>query len=199
MPPSANGGGRSGAGNRLVPLRRFPTKGCIHASNNRVVVDRPYGGRACGSCLSHGPTTPRSDHRPAVGLGGRGRCRPAGAVTKVFATVVGQSLDAVLSRWTVYVLVASDIVGFALQQSALKTGVLAPAIASSNAVTLFGSVDFGATLFGERLSSGGTRLSPALIGLRVALVGIILLAGAQPPQASEGMPRIRSDPHGRQQ
>ena len=127
------------------------------------------------------------------------------SVTKVFVTVVGQGLDAILSSWTIYVLVASAIVGFAFQQSALKTGVLAPAIASSNAVTLFGSVALGATVFGERLSAGGARLAPALVGLGVALVGIVLLAGAKPPQASEGMPRIdqiptaESDPkrHGR--
>ena len=112
------------------------------------------------------------------------------AVTKVFVTVVGQGVSAVLSSWTIYVLIASALVGFVLQQSALKTGILAPAMASSNAVTLFGSVVFGATVFGEKLSSGGGRLAPALIGLAVALMGIVLLAGAKPPQASEGMPRL---------
>jgi drug/metabolite transporter (DMT)-like permease len=112
------------------------------------------------------------------------------AVTKVFVTVVSGGIDAVLSSWTIYVLIASAVVGFALQQSALRTGVLAPAIASSNAVTLFGSVAFGATVFGESVSGGGARLAPALIGLGVALVGIVLLAGAKPPQTSVGMPRI---------
>ena len=109
-----------------------------------------------------------------------------GAVTKVFVGVVGQGLAAILSSWTVYVLIASAVVGFALQQSALKTGVLAPAMAASNAVTLFGSVALGASVFGERLSSNGARLAPAIIGLGVALVGIVLLAGAKPPQASDG-------------
>ena len=108
------------------------------------------------------------------------------AVTKVFVTVIGDGLSAVLSSWTVYVLVASALVGFVLQQSALKTGVLAPAIASSNAVTLFGSVAFGAGVFGESLSEGGARLAPAVIGLGVALIGIVLLAGAKAPQTSQG-------------
>jgi drug/metabolite transporter (DMT)-like permease len=116
------------------------------------------------------------------------------SVTKVFVTVVGQGFEAVLTSWTIYVLIASALVGFVLQQSALKTGVLAPAMASSNAVTLFGSVAFGATVFGESLSSGGARLTPVLVGLGVALVGIILLAGAKPPQASEGMPRFDQIP-----
>ena len=116
-----------------------------------------------------------------------------GAVTKVFVSVVGQGLSAVLSNWTVYVLIASALVGFVLQQSALKTGVLAPAMASSNAVTLFGSVAFGASVFGEKPFIGGGR-APALIGLAVALVGIVLLAGAKPPQPSEGMPRFDQIP-----
>ncbi len=116
------------------------------------------------------------------------------AVTKVFVTVVGQGLSAVLASWTIYVLIASALVGFVLQQSALKTGVLAPAMASSNAVTLFGSVAFGATVFGESLSSGGARLVPAVVGLGVALVGIVLLAGARPPQAAQGMPRLDEFP-----
>ena len=112
------------------------------------------------------------------------------AVTKVFVSVVGDGLAAVLSSWTIYVLIVTALVGFGLQQSALRTGVLAPAMASSNAVTLFGSVVIGATVFGESLSSGGARLTPALIGLGVALVGIVLLAGAKPPVASEGTLRL---------
>src|SRR5271166_5091034 len=117
------------------------------------------------------------------------------AVTKVFVGVVGHGLSAVLSSWTIYVLIASAAVGFVLQQSALKTGILAPAMASSNAVTLFGSVAIGASVFGESLSSGG-HLTPAIIGLGVALVGIVLLAGAKPPQASQGLPRVDQIPTG---
>jgi len=116
------------------------------------------------------------------------------AVTKVFVTVVGQGLSAILSSWTIYVLIASALVGFVLQQSALKTGVLAPAMASSNAVTLFGSVAFGVTVFGETLSQGGARLAPAIIGLVAALVGIVLLAGAKPPHPAEPVPRPDQPP-----
>jgi len=108
------------------------------------------------------------------------------AVTKVFVADVGHGLSAVLSSWTIYVLIVTALAGFVLQQSALRAGVLAPAMASSNAVTLFGSVVFGATVFGESLSSGGARLAPALVGLGVALVGIVLLAGAQSPRDYEG-------------
>jgi drug/metabolite transporter (DMT)-like permease len=116
------------------------------------------------------------------------------AVTKELMTELGHGVAALLGDWTIYVLIASAVVGFVLQQSALKTGVLAPAMASSNAVTLFASVIFGVTVFGETLSHGHGRLAPAIIGLAIAMVGIVLLAGAKPPLAAEPMPRIGQVP-----
>jgi drug/metabolite transporter (DMT)-like permease len=110
------------------------------------------------------------------------------SVTKEFMSIFGGGLDAIVHSWTTYALVASAVVGFVLQQSALKTGVLAPAMASSNAVTLFGSVIFGITIFEERLSNGSNRLAPALIGLAVALVGVVLLAGTKPPRVAQPLP-----------
>ena len=116
------------------------------------------------------------------------------SVTKEFMSVFGNGLDAIVHSWTTYALIASALVGFVLQQSALKTGVLAPAMASSNAVTLFGSVVFGVTVFEERLSNGSTRLAPALLGLAVALVGVVLLAGTKPPQESQPLPFTEQSP-----
>jgi len=109
------------------------------------------------------------------------------AVTKVFVTLVGKGIGTILTSWTIYVLIGSAAVGFVLQQSALKTGVLAPAMASSNSVTLFVSVLLGITVFGETLAHGDGRLVPAVIGLSIAVVGIALLAGSEPPQSSTPM------------
>lgn len=110
------------------------------------------------------------------------------AVTKVFMTELGHGVAALLGDWTTYALIASAVAGFVLQQSALKTDVLAPAMTSSNAVTLFASVVLGLTVFGETLSHGHGRLAPAIIGLAFAMVGIVLLAGAKPPPAAEPIP-----------
>jgi drug/metabolite transporter (DMT)-like permease len=106
------------------------------------------------------------------------------SVTKVFVTLVGDGIATYLTSWTIYVLIASALVGFALQQSALKTGVLAPAMGSSNAITLFMSVILGITVFDETLAGGAAR-TVAILGLVVALVGVALLAGAQPPLTAE--------------
>ena len=110
------------------------------------------------------------------------------AVTKAFVPLIGSGLSSLLASWTTYALIASALLGFVLQQSALKTGVLAPAMASSNAVTLFASIVFGTVVFGEDLSQGGGRLAPAIVGLGLALVGIALLATADPPARTEPAP-----------
>jgi hypothetical protein len=107
------------------------------------------------------------------------------AVTKVFMTQLGHGVLSLLGDWTSYALAVSAIAGFVLQQSALRTNVLAPAMASSNAVTLFASVVFGLTVFGESLSHGQRRLVPAVLGLAFALIGVVLLAGAKPPRAAD--------------
>ena len=99
-----------------------------------------------------------------------------------------------LADWSVYVLVVSAVVGFVLQQGALKTGVLAPAMASSNAVTLFSSVILGITVYGERLSaSGAGHVTSAVVGLLIAIVGIVFLGSAEEPPttklaSADGMP-----------
>jgi hypothetical protein len=109
-------------------------------------------------------------------------------LTKVFNTQVGHGALTLLSQWTTYALIASAVIGFVLQQSALKTGVLAPAMASSNAVTLFGSTMIAVATFGEKIATGslGGHVATA-VGLAVALFGVMLLAAAPPPQASGTM------------
>ena len=108
------------------------------------------------------------------------------AVTKTFVDELGHGVFSLLADWSVYVLVISALVGFVLQQGSLKTGVLAPAMASSNAVTLFASVILGIAVYGERLSaSGGGHVASAAVGLAIAIVGIVLLGSAEGPAADE--------------
>jgi drug/metabolite transporter (DMT)-like permease len=104
------------------------------------------------------------------------------AVTKTFVTDVGSGVVALLTSWPVWVLIVSALTGFALQQSSLKTGVLAPAMASSNSVTLFSSVLLGITVYDETLSkSGAGHTGASYLGLALAIVGIGFLAGSAPP------------------
>ncbi|HUA94743.1 MAG TPA: DMT family transporter [Acidimicrobiales bacterium] len=104
------------------------------------------------------------------------------AVTKTFVTELGGGAVGLLTSWSTYVLVLSALTGLYLQQSALKTGVLAPAMASSNSVTLFSSVLLGIAVYGEAVSkSGAGHSGSAALGLVVAVVGIAFLAGSDDP------------------
>jgi drug/metabolite transporter (DMT)-like permease len=110
------------------------------------------------------------------------------AVTKVWVAALGDGLAALLSTWTTYALIASALAGFVLQQSALKTSFLAPAMAASNATTLIISVLLGIAVFDETLSNGGGRMAPALIGLALAVVGVTMLARPSDNEAVVALP-----------
>ena len=104
------------------------------------------------------------------------------AVTKVLVAQLGHGLGAVLSSWPLYVFIVVELLGFTLQQSALKTGFLAPATAALNAATLAVSVILAVTLFQESISHGAARLAPALVGLVAAIAGVVTLAYPAPPR-----------------
>ena len=109
----------------------------------------------------------------------------ASALTKEFTDVVGNGLGQILASWELWALLAAGIVGLALGQSALRTGVLAPAMAATNAVTLLISVTLGSTVFGEKLQRGGGHLALVAVGFALVLVGVVLLARAPAPGAEE--------------
>jgi drug/metabolite transporter (DMT)-like permease len=102
------------------------------------------------------------------------------AVMKAFVAVVPHGLDAILSSWTTYGLIASAVGGFYLLQSALQVGVLAPAIATSNATSPVTSVVLGRIVFLEtpQRTRGGAIVSACSAAL--LLVGIVLLARREP-------------------
>jgi drug/metabolite transporter (DMT)-like permease len=97
-------------------------------------------------------------------------------VTKELVALLGHGVGAVFSSWPLYVFLVAEGVGFTLQQSALKCGVLAPAMAGLNAATLVVSVILGIAVFQESLSHDVLRLGPALAGLVMAVVGVVTLA-----------------------
>ena len=112
------------------------------------------------------------------------------AVTKVWVDSVGSGVVELLGEWTTYALIASALLGFVLQQSALKTGILAPAMASSNALTLIASVAYGTTVFGETLGDGSGHQLASIVGLSSAVVGIVVLGRAQGPAISTPEPAV---------
>jgi hypothetical protein len=106
------------------------------------------------------------------------------ALTKQLVEELGRGASAVFAHWPIYALAATALIGFVLWQLALKADVLAPAMASSNAATLFAGVLLGITLYGETLRHNDVALGFALMGLGLALLGVVLLSTAPPPARS---------------
>jgi drug/metabolite transporter (DMT)-like permease len=98
------------------------------------------------------------------------------AVTKVFVGEIGHGVAHLLATWSTYGLIASALAGFVLQQSALKTGALAPAMGANNASTLVWSVVLGFLVFDETMAAAAARRTPAWLGLILAVLGVITLA-----------------------
>jgi drug/metabolite transporter (DMT)-like permease len=111
-----------------------------------------------------------------------------GAASKMFASELGGGIAALLTSWATWALVASALIGFAVQQSALKTGALAAAVAASNSSTLLTSIVLGVFLFEENLSRGNGRLVVSLIGLVLTIGGVGALAGTRGSEDSAAAP-----------
>jgi drug/metabolite transporter (DMT)-like permease len=97
-------------------------------------------------------------------------------VTKVLVTRLDDGVVTIVASWPLYVLLFSAAIGFVLQQASLKTGALAPAMAALEAATLAVSVLIGVAVFDEVVSEEGGRALPAVAGLALAIVGVVLLA-----------------------
>jgi drug/metabolite transporter (DMT)-like permease len=117
------------------------------------------------------------------------------AVTKVFVGELGEGVWHLLSTWPTYVLIVSAVIGFVLQQSALKTGALAPAIAASNAFTLIFSAVFGMVVFDERLVHGSGRVVIAIAGLSLTVVGVVWLATSKSEAAASAIHAPNASSH----
>lgn len=109
------------------------------------------------------------------------------AATKMLVLELGHGLWGIFVSWPLYIAVAAEVGGFALQQSALKTGCLAPAAAALNAATLAASVVLGVAVFEESFISGSGHMLFAVVGLIIALAGVVMLA-AQTQTDSDLLP-----------
>jgi drug/metabolite transporter (DMT)-like permease len=98
------------------------------------------------------------------------------AAMNVFVGVVPDGVGAILRSASTYELIASALGGFYLLQTALQAGVLAPAVATSNAASPVTSVVLGRVIFLEtpQRTTGGKIVSAVSAVLLV--LGLAVLA-----------------------
>ena len=110
------------------------------------------------------------------------------ALTKAVTDQLADDLIGVLVDWQLYALIAVGYVAMTLNQMALSTGVLAPAVATSMAFDPIASVVLGVTLLQESIHETPLGVIATLGSLIAALVGIAILSRSQsgPPAVKPG-------------
>jgi drug/metabolite transporter (DMT)-like permease len=101
------------------------------------------------------------------------------ALTKAAADRLGEGVLELLLDWRLYALLVIGYISMTLNQIALATGALAPAIATSMAFDPIGSVVLGTTLLQESLHETAAGVAAIAISLAAALAGMFILARGQ--------------------
>ncbi len=101
------------------------------------------------------------------------------ALTKVAADQVDDGLFEVFVHWHLYALIVVGYASMTLNQLALNTGALAPAVATALAFDPLTSVIIGVTLLNESLHTSPAGIAGTVLALAAALVGMALLSRSQ--------------------
>ncbi len=102
------------------------------------------------------------------------------ALTKAVTDQLGEGVVEIFLHWQLYALVAIGYISMTINQLALGTGVLAPAIATSMAFDPIASVVLAVTLLQESLHETPLGIAGTVFALAAALAGMVILAGTQP-------------------
>lgn len=96
-------------------------------------------------------------------------------VTRDVLLRLGHGLDAVVTSWPPYALLAVAICGLLLAQSAFDAAPLRVSLPAATAAEPLTGIVLGAVIFTERLRLGPGPLAGEIIGLAVMVLGIVIL------------------------
>jgi drug/metabolite transporter (DMT)-like permease len=166
-----------------------PAGGVDNAPNSEWLVAFLVIGLLCAALLfygNQGDTTVRAATYGVV----------AGMLFGVSATLMKPVVEAmhsdgwgVLTGWQLWVLAATGIVGFLLQQISLATGKLVTSVAAVSVANPIVSVTLGAVLLEERLSRPTWHVVVAICALAVALFGVVVITSSR-ERAAEPTVRV---------
>jgi drug/metabolite transporter (DMT)-like permease len=101
------------------------------------------------------------------------------ALTKAVGDQVEDGLLTIFVHWQLYALIVVGYASMTLNQLALATGALAPAVATAMALDPISSVVLGTTLLQETLDTSGLGVVLGLAALAGTLAGLAVLARTQ--------------------
>jgi hypothetical protein len=101
------------------------------------------------------------------------------ALTKAVVDELDDGVFTIFTTWHLYGLVLIGYASMTLNQMALNTGALAPAVATSMAFDPITSVVLGVVLLDESLNVGALEIGVSLLALVAAGVGMAVLSRQQ--------------------
>jgi drug/metabolite transporter (DMT)-like permease len=101
------------------------------------------------------------------------------ALTKAVVDELDDGIFTIFTTWHLYGLVVIGYGSMTLNQMALNTGALAPAVATSMAFDPITSVVLGVVLLGESLNVGAVDIAVSVLALLAAGTGMAVLARQQ--------------------
>jgi drug/metabolite transporter (DMT)-like permease len=101
------------------------------------------------------------------------------ALTKTVGDQVEHGLFTIFADWHLYALIVVGYASMTLNQLALATGALAPAVATAMAFDPISSVVLGTTLLQESLDTSAVGVALGLVALAATLTGLAVLARTQ--------------------
>lgn len=107
------------------------------------------------------------------------------ALTKAVTDRLGEGIGELLIDWRIYALLVIGYVSMTLNQIALGTGALAPAMATALALDPIASVVLGTTLLQESLHESALGVAAIVVALVAALAGMVILARGQAAEAAD--------------
>lgn len=149
------------------------------------------GGACAAACVplvllgQHGPAPRRAAF---LGIATGVLFALSAALTKAVVDELDDGVLTIFTTWHLYALVVVGYASMTLNQLALNTGALAPAVATSMAFDPITSVVLGITLLGETLDTGPLDITATVLALAAAAVGMAVLARQQSQPAAQPAP-----------
>ncbi len=134
---------------------------------------------ACGALVLSGRTGSPPRRAALLGTATGILFALSAALTKVVVDELDDGILTMFTDWHLYALVGVGYASMTLNQMALNTGALAPAVATSMAFDPITSVVLGVTLLNESLRTTAVEGVGLAIALAVALAGMAILARSQ--------------------
>nr|WP_083884072.1 DMT family transporter [Nocardia higoensis] len=169
--------GRPTAGNPSAPLRHWLIPLAVLLGSVLIAVLVASAGRR-----RFADTGPRSGGARAAllfGAAGGALFGLAAALTDFVAGRFADGLDAVLSSWQTWALIAAGLIGVYLQQRAFQAGSLTAALPAATVAEPLAAAYLGLTVLDESLRTDGLALVVVPVAVLVLCVTAVALARAE--------------------